>query len=589
MEGDKVEPIAIIGLSLKFPDDATSAESFWKMLAAGRSASKEIPPERFNVDAFYHPDPERLDSFHVRRAHFIEEDLAAFDAPFFNMSPAEAQGLDPQQRGLLEGTYHALENAGIPIRAIAGSNTSVHVASFGRDWDAMISQDTEFQSKYTATGTGSSMLSNRISHFYDLRGPSLTVDTACSSGLYAFHLACQSLRLGESEIGIVSGSNTYLSPHAMSVPLSNAGFLSPDGRCYSFDHKANGYARGEGFGTVIIKPLRNAIRDGDTIRAVVRASGVNQDGRTPSITQPSAVAQAAMIRATYAAGGLDFGTTQYIEAHGTGTSVGDPLEAQAIGEVFRDSRDAVPLHVGSVKTNIGHLEGASGLAGLLKTVLVLEKGLIPPNVGFEKPNPSIDTEFPTQLTPWPTAGLRRASVSSFGYGGSNAHVVMEDACNYLRIRNLKGHHSSVDFADYPDSGSNGVKNGQSNGITAGNLNGNTGIGFKGLLVLSAADEQGPQRQADALQKHFATTSFEDHSTDNFMNTLQTLYQRRSSLDWRSFAIAGSTDELALELAEKVVPGLCKMSFIVPQNQPTYTLLGCRSRSAHAFKSHLLNF
>ncbi|EOD51962.1 putative polyketide synthase protein [Neofusicoccum parvum UCRNP2] len=236
------------------------------------------------------------------------------------------------------------------------------------------------------------MLSNRISHFYDLRGPSLTVDTACSSGLYAFHLACQSLRLGESEIGIVSGSNTYLSPHAMSVPLSNAGFLSPDGRCYSFDHKANGYARGEGFGTVIIKPLRNAIRDGDTIRAVVRASGVNQDGRTPSITQPSAVAQAAMIRTTYAAGGLDFGTTQYIEAHGTGTSVGDPLEAQAIGEVFRDSRDAVPLHVGSVKTNIGHLEGASGLAGLLKTVLVLEKGLIPPNVGFEKPNPSIDTE-----------------------------------------------------------------------------------------------------------------------------------------------------------------------------------------------------
>ncbi|UQC83964.1 KR domain-containing protein [Colletotrichum lupini] len=287
---DQIQPIAIVGLNLKFPGDATSAESFWEMLENARNASSKVPSTRFNVDAFYHPHPNRLDSMRVQNAHFMKEDPRAFDAVFFNMSPAEASILDPQQRGLLEGTYHTFENAGLAMERVAGSRTSVFCASFGRDSDAIVARDPEFQSRYQATSSGSSMLSNRISHFFDLRGPSLTVDTACSSGLYALHLACQSILNGESDMSLVCGSNTYLTPECMSFPLSNAGFLSPDGRSYSFDHKANGYARGEGYAFVLLKPLSKALADGDIIRSVIRATGANQDGRTPSITQPSATA-----------------------------------------------------------------------------------------------------------------------------------------------------------------------------------------------------------------------------------------------------------------------------------------------------------
>ena len=272
---------------------------------------------------------------------------------------------------------------------MAGSATSVFCASFGRDSDAIVGRDPEFQSRYQATGSGSSMLSNRISHFYDLRGPSLTVDTACSSGLYAFHLACQSLLLGESEMSLVCGSNTYITPECMSFPLSNAGFLSPDGRSYSFDHRANGYGRGEGYGFILLKPLAHALRDGDVIRGVVRATGVNQDGRTPSITQPSQDAQVELIQKTYENGGLDLANTDFVEAHGTGTIVGDPIEVTAIGSVFRQHRSR-PVYVGSIKSNIGHLEGASGLAGIIKSILALEHGIIPPNANFEKVNPAID-------------------------------------------------------------------------------------------------------------------------------------------------------------------------------------------------------
>ncbi|KAI8254399.1 Compactin diketide synthase [Colletotrichum sp. SAR11_239] len=371
-KSEHTQPIAIIGLNLKFPGDATSPEAFWDMLQNARNASTKVPASRFNVDAFYHPDPARLDSMRVPKAHFMNEDPRAFDAAFFNMSPAEASILDPQQRGLLEGTYHTFENAGLAIERVAGSRTSVFCASFGRDSDAIVARDPEFQSRYQATSSGSSMLSNRISHFFDLRGPSLTVDTACSSGLYALHLACQSILTGESDMGLVCGSNTYLTPECMSFPLSNAGFLSPDGRSYSFDRKANGYARGEGYAFVLLKPLKAAIRDGDTIRAVIRATGVNQDGRTPSITQPSSAAQIELIKKTYEAAGLSLSETEYVEAHGTGTPVGDPIEASAIGQVFRSHRNR-PVWIGSVKSNIGHLEGASGLAGLLKAVFALEK------------------------------------------------------------------------------------------------------------------------------------------------------------------------------------------------------------------------
>ncbi|KAK2018650.1 KR domain-containing protein [Colletotrichum eremochloae] len=557
------EPIAIIGLNLKFPGDATSVQAFWDMLENGLNASCEVPASRFNIDAFYHPDPARLDSIRVRKAHFMTEDPRAFDAAFFNMSPAEASILDPQQRGLLEGAYHTFENAGIAMEYAAGSKTSVFCASFGRDSDAIVARDPAFQSRYQATASGSSMLSNRISHFFDLRGPSLTVDTACSSGLYAVLLAHQSILAGESDMSLVCGSNTYITPECMSLPLSNAGFLSPDGRSYSFDKKGNGYGRGEGYAFVLLKPLSKALEDGNPIRAVIRATGVNQDGRTPSITQPSSQAQADLIRSTYQAAGLDLDDTGYVEAHGTGTPVGDPLEAAAISQVFQTAARNEPLVVGSVKSNIGHLEGASGLAGLLKTVLTLERGVIPPIADFEEANPSIQASvsgicFPARPVTWqkPTSGFRRASVSSFGYGGSNAHVVLDDAQNYLRMRGLQGCTAAADLIGTSVFINGGAEHTNGTNSTDG-VNGTNGMSRKDsgisihsdadstmplvLLTFAAADEAGPQRQAVALQRYFESypPQLGNQPDNEFLVDVAHTLSNRSAMTWRSFAVATS--------------------------------------------------
>lgn len=324
----------------------------------------------------------------ARGGHFLKESPALFDAPFFSVSPAEAECMDPQQRSLLECTYHALENAGISTASIIGTRTSVFVGSFSREYETVLSRDPLMEAKYSPTGTGAAMLANRLSWFYDLRGPSISLDTACSSSLNALHLAVQSIRAGESDMAIVAGCNLMLNLETNSIPLSNLGFLSRDGICYSFDHRANGYARGEGTVVVIIKPLSTSLRADNAIRAIIRNTGSNQDGRTPGITQPSMEAQAALIRETYSTSGLKLQDTTFFEAHGTGTPVGDPREAGAIGMVFKDHRKN-ELLVGAVKSNIGHLEGAAGLAGLIKTILALERGVIPRNTWFEKTNPEI--------------------------------------------------------------------------------------------------------------------------------------------------------------------------------------------------------
>ena len=310
------------------------------------------------------------------------------------------------------------------MQQATGSRTSVHVGCFGHEYDQLSLRDPESQPRYHASGSGSALLANRISWFYNLTGPSMLLDTACSSSLTALHLGCESLRRRESDMvsdnrlelkthltppeGLVAGCNLIINPDT-SVSLSNLNFLSPDSRCYSFDHRANGYARGEGIGVILLKRLKDALRDGDTIRAVVRATGVNQDGRTPGITQPSHDAQEQLIRSTYESGGLQTSETRYFEAHGTGTAAvsrigrpldlcvtkllyikGDPVEAAAIAAIFSEQRPVTdPLYIGAVKSNIGHLEGASGIAGLLKTILVLEKGVIPPNIWFECVNPKI--------------------------------------------------------------------------------------------------------------------------------------------------------------------------------------------------------
>ncbi|KAF4440056.1 putative polyketide synthase [Fusarium austroafricanum] len=423
-------PIAITGISTRFPGGADTPESLWKMISKGKSAWSKIPEDRFTLESFHHPDPDRNGAMNVIGGHFLDEDIACFDAPFFGISRNEAKAMDPQQRLQLESAYEALENAGISIEQASGTKTSVYIGVFNKDYADIMCRDPETGPLYQATGNGQSILSNRISYFFNLKGPSVTVDTACSSSLVGLHLAVQGLRMGEVEQAIVGGTNLIFSPDIM-VAMSLLGFLSPDGRSYAFDHRAKGYARGEGIATIVLKPLDKAIRDGDPIRAVIRGTGVNSDGRTAGITLPNGDAQEALIREVYANAGLDPAETGYFEAHGTGTQAGDPMEAGAIHRVFTaDCHRSSPLLLGSIKTNIGHLEGASGLAGVVKAVLCLEKGQIPPNMNFEKPNERLDLEawnikVPTELTQWPADVPRRASVNSFGYGGTNAHVILD--------------------------------------------------------------------------------------------------------------------------------------------------------------------
>jgi acyl transferase domain-containing protein/NADPH:quinone reductase-like Zn-dependent oxidoreductase/aryl carrier-like protein len=338
--------------------------------------------------------------------------------------------MDPQQRLLLEVVYEALENAGITLSEINGSKTSVFCGCFTKDYDMMVAKDWDMYPKHTVTGTGGAILANRISYFYNLHGTSVTIDTACSSSLVCLHLGRQSILNGESDMSIIVGSSLHFDPREY-ILMTDLGMLSADGRSRAFDADASGYVRGEGICAVILKRQTAALQGGDNIRAVIRASGTNHDGKTQGITLPSPEAQEALIRSTYVEAGLDFTDTQYFEAHGTGTQAGDPRETSAIGAVFAPGREQ-PLYVGSVKTNIGHLEGSSGLAGIIKTTLALEHHQIPPNMLFEKPNPKIDFEkwklaVPTKLGDWQTTnGMRRASINSFGYGGTNAHVVLEE-------------------------------------------------------------------------------------------------------------------------------------------------------------------
>ncbi|KAF2093095.1 fatty acid synthase S-acetyltransferase [Rhizodiscina lignyota] len=564
------EPIAVVGLDLKFPGDATSPEEFYKMLIAGRSARSETPKDRYNVEAFYHPDPERAGATNVRHAHFIRENIAAFDAPFFSIMPAEAAFMDPQQRGLLECVYRALENAGIPLSKAINSKTSVHVGCFTREYETVVSRDPEVELKYVSTGVGTAMLANRVSWFFDFHGPSITLDTACSSSLNAAHMACTSLKLREASMAIVAGCNLFYNPDTI-IPLSSLGFLSPDGKCHSFDHRANGYSRGEGFGTLVLKRLSDAIQDGDTIRAVIRNTGSNQDGRSPGITQPTKKAQADLIHEVYKNAGLDFNETRFFEAHGTGTPVGDPIEAAAIGDVFAKHRTPDdPLYVGALKSNIGHLEGAAGIAGLMKSIYVLERGIIPPNIWFEKLNPQIPAQewnlaFPVQATVWPTTGIRRASCNSFGYGGSNAHVIMDDAYHYMASHGLSGKHRTIvdpklpQFAIEDETMAIVASVGSTNGtFTNGTFM--NGVHAKPALrnrifVLSSFDEDGIQRLYSSYREHFAANAGQIYDEDSYLDDLTyTLACKRSSFTWRAAIVANSLDALreALESKPKAV-------------------------------------
>ena len=436
----RTEPIVIIGSGCRFPGESSSPSKLWQLLSKPRDVQSQIPSERFDTGGFYHPDGLHHGSSNVQRAYILTEDARHFDASFFQIKPIEANSIDPQQRILLETVYEATEAAGIPIDRLRGSNTAVYVGQMCADYSDIITRDTESIPTYFATGTSRAMMSNRVSYFFDWHGPSMTIDTACSSSLVAIHQAVQTLRSGESDVAVAAGANLLLAPEPF-IAESKLKMLSPDGRSRMWDNDADGYARGDGIASIVLKTLSKALQDGDNIECLIRQTGINQDGRTKGITMPSSVAQAGLIRDTYAKAGLNLSNDedrpQYFEAHGTGTKAGDPQEAKAIYSVFfgDHGKDAPleTLHVGSIKTIIGHTEGAAGLAGLMKVSLALQNSVIPPNLLFEKLNPAIELfsshlHIGTSSRPWPplTSGQpRRASINSFGFGGTNAHAILE--------------------------------------------------------------------------------------------------------------------------------------------------------------------
>lgn len=426
-----MEPIAITGMACLFPG-APSLEAFWQLLSEGREAIGEVPAERWDVDAYFDKDPKAQGKTNSRFGGFIEG-VDRFDAAFFGITPREAAQMDPQQRILLELTYEALEDAGIAPASLAGSNTAVFVGAMTNDYfRQQIGDEYRRIDVHTASGAGLSMLANRLSYQFDLRGPSVTVDTACSSSLVAVLQACQSIWTGQSRLALAAGVNVMLDP-AINVFYAKAGLSAPDGRCKTFSAAADGIGRAEGAGVIALKPLKQALADNDRVYAVIRGGAVNHDGRSNGLTQPNRWAQEQLLRSAFANASIDSLDLQYIELHGTGTLIGDPIEANAIAAVLMEGGEREACLVGSVKTNFGHLEAAAGIAGLIKLALSIAHGMIPPSLWFDAPNPHIPFDkiplrVNTQLTPWTTPNERRmGGVSSFGIGGANAHVVLQSA------------------------------------------------------------------------------------------------------------------------------------------------------------------
>ena len=431
LERAENEPIAVIGLGCRFPG-AENPQAFWQMLREGRDAIREVPRARWDIDAYYDADPDAPGKMNTRCGGFLDQ-VDRFDPLFFGISAREASSMDPQQRLLLEVAWEALEHAGIAPEKIEGSLTGVFLGICSTDYtQLLLDQGRDAFDAYLATGSSHAIASGRLSYLLGVHGPSLSIDTACSSSLVAVHQACLNLRSRACNMAIAGGVNVIASPNT-SVALAKAHMMSPEGRCKTFDASANGFVRGEGCGLVVLKRLRDAVVAGDNVLALLVGSAVNQDGRSSGITAPNGPAQEAVIRAALDAAKLAPNDVQYIETHGTGTALGDPIEVNALGAVFRKAREASrPLQIGSVKTNFGHLEGAAGIAGLIKLVLALQHKQIPPHLHLSKRNPYIPWEdypfaIPTTLTPWEEANGRRiGATSSFGFSGTNAHVIVAE-------------------------------------------------------------------------------------------------------------------------------------------------------------------
>jgi acyl transferase domain-containing protein/threonine dehydrogenase-like Zn-dependent dehydrogenase/acyl carrier protein len=496
------DPIAIIGMACRLPGGADSPAQLWQLLCDGTDAVGPVPHERWDADAWTDSDPAAPGKTLTRQGGFLRQ-IDAFDAGYFGILPREAERMDPQQRLLLEVAIEAFDDAGLPRERLARSRTGVYAASYHNDYAQLQYADPDAIDLRTLTGTLHSVLANRLSFLLDLRGPSLSIDTACSSGLVAMHLACQSLRSGETDVALAAGVSLMITPELL-VAMSKVGFMSPDGRCKTFDASADGFGRGEGCGALVLKRLSDAVADGDRVHAVVRATAVNQDGHSTVLAAPSGPAQEALLRDALAQAQIEPSRVGFIETHGTGTALGDPIEVEAIAAVLgKPSPHADRCHLGSLKANIGHLEAAAGVAGLIKTVLALQHEAIPPQPHFSTLNPHLSLAgtrlaIPTALTPWPRGAQPRvAGASSFGVGGTNAHVIVEEA---PRLR--------------PDAGP--VTKAEERML---------------LLPLSAQDD-GALR---ALATHWI--DFLQHTPASTADLAYTASQRRSHLD-RRLAVAG---------------------------------------------------
>lgn len=420
------EPIAIVGAACRFPG-ANGLDQFWDVLANGRDVVSEIPDGRWSKEFYFHPNPGVRGKSYTWAAGIIDT-IDRFDAAFFGLSPREAEQADPQQRLILELAWEALEDAGIPARAVAGGGAGVFIGASGTDYATSRMGDPASGDAYFMTGTSSGIVANRISHIFDLRGPSFVVDTACSSSLVALHQACTAIRSQRIPLALVGGINLLLTPYPF-IGFCQATMLSPNGRCFAFDRRANGYVRSEGGAIVVLKPLKQAVSDGDHIRGLILGTGINSGGRTIGLALPSQATQAELLRAVYRKSGISPAELDYLEAHGTGTAAGDPVEISAIGDALARHRTS-PLPIGSVKTNLGHLEIAAGMAGLLKAMLSLEKRVIPASLHFDTPNPNIpfselNVAVASQPVPLPRDTARLiAGINSFGFGGANAHAII---------------------------------------------------------------------------------------------------------------------------------------------------------------------
>lgn len=517
--GNVQQPIAVVGMACRLPDECSTPAQFWKFIERGGIAKNRPPTSRYNIDTHYDGSLRNKTMASPGGMYLQNVDPRDIDAQFFKLSKLEAIAMDPQQRQLLEVVYEGLENAGVTLEELDRAPVGCFVGSFACDYADMQTRDPEDRSAANTVGIGRAMLSNRISHFLNIKGPSMTIDTACSGSMTGLDVASRYLQTGEISGAIVAGCNIYLSPeHVMDHHMGANGTASLSGKCHTFDAKADGYIKAEAVNMVFLKRLDDAIKDNDPIRAIIRGSASNSDGWTAGIASPNSDAQAQAIRQAYANAGItDLSLTSYVECHGTGTRAGDAIEVKGVASVFSDSFSPdKPLRIGSVKSNLGHSEPAAGITGLLKAVLSLEKGIIPGNPTFITPNPNIDFQklrvAPSRTTTkWPAVPFRRASVNSFGYGGSNSHIIVDAAVGVSRHVSSYLTEEADLFADEET------------------------VERPYLLVLSANNDESLKSQYSALDRHLSDPSV----SVSLRDLAYTLSEKRSKLFRRGYTIAAS--------------------------------------------------